>query len=235
MRSRHEHNATLDDKSNRELTLLSEVQRTPETNQRDLSERTGIALGMTNFLLRNLARKGYLRITQAGWRRWLYVLTPTGFSRKVQLTSAYIRRTLGHYQKVRETLREELVLLGLHVESRVAVYGTGEFAELVYLGIRQFGIEEIDFYTSDGPEGEKFLGMPVRNVGTLDPGQYDRVIVAFLSGQEESCVELIALGVTSKQLVTFFSDALPSTGEDALEVETEQWLSDSATKYGQGE
>lgn len=232
MRSQHEHITTLNDNSNRELTLLSEVQRTPETNQRDLSERTGMALGMTNLLLRNLARKGYLRITQAGWRRWLYALTPTGFSRKLHLTSAYIRRTLDHYQKVRETLREELVLLGLHVESRVAVYGTGEFAELVYLGIRQFGIEEIDCYASDAPEDEKFFGMSVRNIGTLDPGQYDRVIVAFLSGQEESSVELMALGVTSKQLVTFFSDALSSIGEDAIEVETEQEHSDSATKYG---
>ena len=215
--------------------MLSEVQRTPETNQRDLSERTGMALGMTNLLLRNLARKGYLRITRAGWRRWLYALTPTGFSRKVQLTAAYIHRTLDHYQKVRETLREELMLLGLHVESRVAVYGTGEFAELVYLGMKQFGIEEIDFFASDVREGEKFLGMPVRNVATLKPDQYDRVIVAFLGGQEEGFVELIALGVAPKQLVTFFADALTPSGENALEIEAGQGLSDSATRYTEGQ
>jgi DNA-binding MarR family transcriptional regulator len=122
----------------RELRMLSEVHSTPGTTQRDLSRQIGIALGLTNVLLRNLVEKGYVRITQASWKRWMYALTPSGFSRKIQLTVAYVHRVLDHYQEVRQTLREELQTVHLNEESRVAIFGTGEFAELVYLGLRRW-------------------------------------------------------------------------------------------------
>ena len=143
MRSHNEHQGTMEESTYRELRLLLEVEDKPDATQRELSQRVGIALGLTNVMLRNLAQKGYLRSTQANWKRWLYALTPEGFSHKIRLTVAYIHRVLDHYQNVRQTLREQLEPLALNAESRVAIYGTGEFAELVYLGLRDLGIEEI--------------------------------------------------------------------------------------------
>ena len=209
MRSRHEHKDNPDGPSDRELKLLAEVQRSEGATQRDLSRRVGIALGVTNMLLRNLAQKGYIQVTHAGWKRWLYALTPAGFSRKIQLTMAYIHRTLNHYQKVRETLREEMECLELNLESRVAIYGTGEFAELVFLGLKEKGIEEIEIYSRASPDGRKFLGMPVYDVSALRPHEYDRVIIASL---DESRTELVALqeaGVAPEKIVTFFTNHGP--------------------------
>jgi DNA-binding MarR family transcriptional regulator len=139
MSSTDEQIDTIGGMADRELRLLAEVHRRPQASQRELARRVGIALGMTNLLLHNLAEKGYVRITRAGWRRWLYALTPDGFLRKVQLTLSYVHRFLDHYQKVRQTLREELAVQSLNAESRVAILGTGEFAELVYLGLNDLG------------------------------------------------------------------------------------------------
>ena len=206
MRSRNEHSDDTEVSSQRELRLLSEVQRSSEATQRDLSKRVGIALGLTNLLLRNLSQKGYLRVTQAGWRRWLYTLTPEGFSRKIHLTVGYIHRVLDHYQKARQTLREELGQLDLNMESRIAIYGPGEFAELVYLGLREMGIEEIDVFGPAGSGNGRFLGMPVREAESLRTEDYDRVVVAILGESEESCAQLRGLGVAPEKLVTFFAD-----------------------------
>ncbi len=206
MRSRNEHKDSLDGASYRELHLLSEVQNRPETSQRDLARRLGIALGMTNLLLHNLAQKGYVRITRAGWRRWLYALTPRGLSRKIHLTVAYIQRFLDHYQKARQTLRGELELVSLNAESRVAIYGTGEFAELVYLGLKELGIDEIDVFAPGNPDGSRFLGMPVREVTAFQKEQYDRVVVAYLGDAEARSGELLGLGVPPEKLVTFFTE-----------------------------
>ena len=186
--------------------MLSEVERTSEATQRELSLRAGIALGLTNVLLRNLAQKGYVRVTHAGWKRWLYALTPTGFSRKIQLTVSYIYRCLDYYQKVRQTLREELEPLALNEESRVAIYGTGEFAELVYLGLRDIGIEEIDIFGRGSSDGGKFLGMSVYDVSKLQSEGYDRVVVAFLKDAKSGCVELQELGIAPQKVVSFFAD-----------------------------
>ena len=121
MRSTDEHNNLSDPAPYRELRLLEELEEAPEISQRDLSQRLGIALGLTNTMLRNLAKKGYIRASQAGWRRWLYAITPEGFSHKLRLTVSYVRRVLNDYGKVRDVLRQELAPLALHQESRVAL------------------------------------------------------------------------------------------------------------------
>lgn len=210
MSSVNEQSDSIGGMADRELRLLAEVHRRPQASQRELARRVGIALGMTNLLLHNLAEKGYVRIARAGWRRWLYALTPEGFLRKVQLTLSYIHRFLDHYQKVRQTLREELAVQSLNPESRVAIYGTGEFAELVYLGLKELGIEELDVFAGDGLAGGKFLGMPVRDFSSFRPDHYDRIVVASLGEADKQLRSLLGSGVTPERVVTFFNDAKTS-------------------------
>jgi hypothetical protein len=191
----------------RELRLLSEVYNFPDATQRDLSRRLGIALGLTNALLRNLAQKGYIRVTHARWKRWLYALTPQGFTRKIHLTVSYIHRFLDHYQTVRQTLRQELAPLSLNAESRVAIFGSGELAELVYLGLREAGIEEIDIYAPTTVTNGKFLGMGVKHLDGLSPADYDRVIIAALQGVEQKRGQLALRGVPHEKIVTLLPEA----------------------------
>lgn len=206
MRSRHEHQDSVEPSSYRELQVLSEVEANPEVSQRELSGRVGIALGLVNVMVRNLAQKGYIRVSNANWKRRLYALTPDGFSHKIRLTVSYIHRVLDHYQKVRQTLREQLVPMALNEESRVALYGTGEFAELVYLGLREIGIEEINIFGPIDSPDSRFLGIPVRDIATLQPQDYDRILVAYLDPPEEICAGLQDRGATPEQLMTFFPD-----------------------------
>ena len=190
----------------RELQLLSEVVSTPEITQRQLSQKVGMALGLTNTLLRNLTKKGYIRVAQASWKRRLYTLTPEGFSHRVRLMSTYVHRFLEHYRSVRQTLREQLEPLVLHEESRVAIYGSSEFAEIVYLAIKEFGIEEIDIFGPPNSEGSSFLGMPVRDVATIQPERYDRVLIAVLAEPGATSKVLLERGASPEQLVAFFAD-----------------------------
>ena len=175
------------------------------------SQRVGIALGLTKVLLRNFVQKGYRRATQASWKRWLYSLTPEGFTHKIRLTAAYIDRVLSHYQNVRRTLRKQLEPLALHEESRVAIFGTGELAELVYLGLKELSIEEIDVFDFQ-PQARRFLGMPVRAIESLQNQDYDRVVIAYLEPSKSMISGLRRLGVSSEQLVNFFSDGKSKEG-----------------------
>jgi len=195
-----------DGQQQRDLKMLSELESDPEITQRDLSARVGIALGLTNLLLRNLVQKGYVRATRTSWKRWLYSLTPDGFSHKIRLTVDYVHRVLDDYQGVRNTLRQRLAPLALNEESSVALCGSGDFAELVYLGLQELGIEELDIFETDGRVGEKFIRIPVQDISTLQPGKYDRILVASLVDVEKICAKLKELGVTSEKLVTFFAD-----------------------------
>jgi DNA-binding MarR family transcriptional regulator len=212
MRSRNEQQYPPEPTTYREMQLLSEVELNPDVTQRHLSQRIGIALGLTNVLLRNLVQKGYVRVSHASWKRRLYTLTPDGFSHRIRLMAGYVHRFLDHYQRVRQTLREELEPLALNAESRVAIYGTGEFAELVYLGLRERGIEEIDIFDSRGLGNRRFLGMPVLDIGMLQPEHYDRVVIAHLRPTGAQYKQLQEQGASTKQLVTFFSHGRPREG-----------------------
>ena len=206
MRSPIEQQDLTHSSAHKELQLLSEVDQNPEVTQRQLSQRMGIALGLTNVLVRNLAQKGYIRVSQASWKRRIYTLTPDGFLHRIRLMRRYINRVLNDYQKIRRSLREELEPLDLNPESRVAICGTGEFAELVYLGLRDIGIEEIEVFIANEPQGQKFLGMPVQDLGTLQPNQYDQVVVALLGGEEQIYQQLQLIGVGPGKLITLLAD-----------------------------
>jgi DNA-binding MarR family transcriptional regulator len=212
MRSKCEQPDWSESTNDRDLRVLTEVEADPTISQRELSSRLGIALGLTNMLVRNLVKKGYVRASQAGWKRKLYALTPEGFSLKIRLTTSYIRRFLDHYQRVRQTLREQLAPLALHRESRVAIWGTGEFAELIFLGLRELGIEEIEVFGPTTESNERFLGMPVQGVAGLQIEQYDRVLIATENGSQVLLDENPSLNGHSDKLVVFFGELATKSG-----------------------
>lgn len=46
----------------RELNLLQELEKNPIVSQRELSNKFGIALGVTNACLKRMVRQGWIRI-----------------------------------------------------------------------------------------------------------------------------------------------------------------------------
>ena len=206
MRSDHEHISPRESASYRELQVLNEVEECPDLSQRELSRRVGVALGLTNLMIRDLTRKGYIRATRANWKRWFYTLTPDGISRKIRLTLSYIHRVLNDYGNVRLLLNEHLEILHLNEESRVAILGTSEFAALVYLGLKEIGIEEIDVFSEGSQEKPRFLGMPVQDMSTLNYDQYERVLLASLEHKTAGEAELQRAGADPDKLVVFFSE-----------------------------
>lgn len=207
-----------DSLSPRELKILSEVEGEQDITQRELSRRLGIALGLTNILLRNLTQKGYLRVVQSTWKRRLYTLTPEGFAHRLRLMVGYVSRFLEDYKNVRETLKEQLSPLSLNEESRVAIYGIGEFAELVYMGLRESGIDEIDVFDAVSAPNVKFLGMPIQPLLSLDPNQYEWVLVGRLTDLSQTRAFLIENGVKPEILITFFEDGtMNGRGEELCE------------------
>jgi hypothetical protein len=194
----------------RELRLLEEVHETPEVSQRSLALKLGVALGVANTLLRSLVRKGYIRSTQVGWKRWVYVVTPSGLRRKVNLTIDYVEGFIGHYQRVRVILQRDLDYLSGDNCLTVAVYGTDQLAELVYLALHDMGITRIEFLDAD-PARKYFLGKPLRSVSEASAIGYFRVIVASTGESGARASLLMAHGVDGSRIVT----VLGSNGRDS--------------------
>ena len=81
----------------REARVLQEIEADPRVSQRDISKRLGIALGLTNSILKRLARKGLVRIRALKANQLAYYITPKGFQEKARLVAKYVRRTASFF------------------------------------------------------------------------------------------------------------------------------------------
>lgn len=97
------------------LRILKIVQEEPQINQRQLAERLGVSLGKTNYLLKALLDKGYVKagnfIRAENKLKYAYLLTPEGIKAKVRLTRNYLARKEEEYVAMKaeiDVMRAEL-------------------------------------------------------------------------------------------------------------------------------
>jgi DNA-binding MarR family transcriptional regulator len=184
----------------RQLTLLDVVERDQHLTQRSLSAKLGIALGLTNVYLKRLIRKGYIKCVNVESNRWRYLITPQGIAEKTRLTYEFMDYSLRLYRDVRHHLSEVLRPRREDGAQRIAVFGTGEAAELVYLSLREHGLEPVAIFTREG--GGLFLGMPIRGLDACSPAVFDLLVVATLNGPDELVQQLVGAGIPSEKLLT---------------------------------
>jgi DNA-binding MarR family transcriptional regulator len=197
----------------RDLEILTAISEGTSLTQRDLSQRLGVALGLTNLYLKRLATKGLIKITQfprkpAARKRLRYLLTPKGIAEKTRLTYEHMTYSLHLYRRARATLRESLALLPEVGMKRIALYGTGEPAELAYLALKEFGLEPVGVFSRE--PGGLFLGFPVRAAAELRDEDFDGVILATFEPPEPQLAELTALGVAREKCLTLRRSATPT-------------------------
>jgi DNA-binding MarR family transcriptional regulator len=200
----------------RDLEILTAIAEGHPLTQRDLAERMGVALGLANLYLKRLARKGFIKITDfprkpAARKRLRYLLTPQGISEKTRLTYEHVAYSLSLYRRARQTLRESLSLLPEGGMKRIALYGTGEAAELAYLTLKELGLEPVGVFSRDG--ADVFLGFPVRQLAEITGEEIDGVVVATFEPPEGPVGELLAIGVPPEKLLTLRRSSVPTTSQ----------------------
>ncbi len=162
--------------SQRDLLLLTEVERDGGITQRTLATKLGVALGLTNLYLKRLVRNGYITRTTIPAHRVRYMLTPQGVVEKTRLISLHMEYALSHYREMRARLREALFPMARNGMKRVVIYGTSELAEMAYVSLREMQMTLVGF-VDDGRQ-ESFLSYPVWSSDVLQEWEFDAVLLA---------------------------------------------------------
>ena len=89
------------------LRLISEVRENPSLNQRLLSQRLNISLGKTNYLLKELVKKGIIKVVGFSKnpekaKKLQYVLTQKGMEEKITLTFHFLKAKEREYKRLKE-------------------------------------------------------------------------------------------------------------------------------------
>ena len=105
----NEHNAFKEET----LHLIREVEENPALNQRLLSQKLNISLGKTNYLLKELVKKGIIKIVSFSsnpekGRKLSYVLTQKGLEEKITLTFHFLKAKEREYKRLKEEYEKYL-------------------------------------------------------------------------------------------------------------------------------
>jgi DNA-binding Lrp family transcriptional regulator len=188
----------MDVESRRDLQLLEALEGESTISQRTLATRLGIALGLTNLYVKRLVRKGYVKCVTVSPNRLIYSLTPRGVSRKARLTYEFMKYSLDFYRDARQHLRRSLGE-AVALQQRVAIFGTGDAAELVFLLVRDMGLDLVAVFDVDG--GGQFLGLPVRAIATHAEVSYDVLVVSVLERPSGTVKLLKQAGVPADRML----------------------------------
>ncbi|WKZ32491.1 MAG: winged helix-turn-helix transcriptional regulator [Thermodesulfobacteriota bacterium] len=188
----------------RSLQLLDEISRNHELTQRDLSRKLGVALGLINSYLKNLAAKGYITISTIPRKRYAYYLTPHGFAEKTRLTYRHLQNFTALYRVARRDFSALFTRLAASGVKRVAFSGVDEVTEIAYLSLKDTDLELTGIVDSE-PAKQRFLGHEVRAVADIKSIPFDVVVITNFKDDEALRKGLVRAGVDEKKVLSISS------------------------------
>src|SRR5271167_632152 len=123
------------------LDLLNSVERDGGQSQRRLASELGIALGLVNAYLRRCVKKGLVKVTEAPARRYVYYLTPQGFTEKSRLTVQYLSFSFSFFRQARTDCAQILATAKTRGVRRIALAGMSDLADIVRICALEGGVE----------------------------------------------------------------------------------------------
>jgi len=124
----------------RDLGLLEEIERDPDTTQATLAGQLGVAVGTVNWHLRRLINKGYVKVKRAERRKLRYIITSEGLALRARLTVAYVEDSMRLYRETRQAARRILAQARQKGFESVRIEGKGELAEICRLTCLEQGM-----------------------------------------------------------------------------------------------
>ena len=90
--------------------IFNLVEQQPNISQRELAKEMGISLGKTNYCLKGLMEKGWLKArnfkNSNNKIAYAYVLTPKGLREKAKITARFLRRKLSEYEMLKNEIEQ---------------------------------------------------------------------------------------------------------------------------------
>jgi DNA-binding MarR family transcriptional regulator len=167
------------------LGLLESVERGEIQSQRRLASELGIALGLVNAYLKRCMRKGFVKMRDAPARRYVYYLTPKGFTEKSRLTVQYLTLSLSLYRRAKSDFMAVLLAAREGGISRIALIGASDLAEIAAICALDVGIAIVGVIDSR-TAASRFLGVQVAKSFDEIDGLADAVLVTDIGASPET-------------------------------------------------
>jgi DNA-binding MarR family transcriptional regulator len=174
----------LNNESKITLGLLNMVHGNSGMSQRSMAGDLGIALGLANSYLKRCVKKGLIKVSQAPANRYAYYLTPNGFAEKSRLTAEFLSESFNLFRRARFESAELFGRCKNQNWVRIALYGTGDLAEIMVLSAKDYPIEVAYIIDSDSKIKE-FANIPVVSKAP-NSNDIDAIVICAINGSQNA-------------------------------------------------
>ena len=184
------------------LFLLSEIENGDSVSQRSISVRLGVALGLTNALVKRCIKKGLIKAKQVPARRYAYYLTPKGFREKSRLTAEYLNQSLVFYRQAKSQYASLFDICAKRGWKNIALFGASELTEIASLAAIEAGVELVGV-VDQKRNSHQYCGLPLipglNNISDGNP--LDAVIITDLINPQEA-LDLMLKSIDGDRVLT---------------------------------
>ena len=184
----HEDNKLIKQEESGDLTLgvLEAIDSKKSITQRSISKDLDMALGLVNSYLKRCVKKGFIKIQQAPKNRYLYYLTPKGFSEKAKLTAEFLTSSFTFFRKSRDQIEEILDNCNKKNWKRILLFGNSELAEITSLYSKNHEVQIIQVYNTSNLRDSKQDNFPPAS-------DLDAIILTDLTSPQKSYEQLVTV------------------------------------------
>ena len=143
----------------REFELINILGADLGANQREISRIMDLSLGMVNMLIRRLISKGYIRIEQLNKRKVQYLLTPKGFSEKMQKSIKYTLKTINSISLIRRNIRDVVTNLYNSGHRRFYLLSEPDLAMIIHRAFDEAGLQGVQLVNISEPPADIIEGI----------------------------------------------------------------------------
>ena len=93
------------------LNVLRAIDKSKNSTQRELAGNLGFSLGKLNYCIKALKKKGLVKISNfeknPNKLRYIYILTPTGVTKKTKLTINFMKKKMKEYDDLKNEIKNK--------------------------------------------------------------------------------------------------------------------------------
>lgn len=153
----------------KEFRIITEISNNHQPNQRIIAQKTGFSLGLTNLLIKNLIKKGYIKASQLDKRKVQYILTPTGFTEKFKKSYKYTLQTIKSFKIIQDKIRELILYEYNKGNKQFIIQGDCELAAITEVVFHSMHLENLVYSKENMPISDDKKSFVVLTTDNFEP------------------------------------------------------------------
>jgi DNA-binding MarR family transcriptional regulator len=187
----------------RELSLLQELEKNPVVSQRELSNKFGIALGVTNACLKKMVGRGWIRTKEIDRRKVGYYVTQKGLSEKTKLRIHFLSYTFKHYTELKSVFEYKFLEMERQGIRRVVFYGISDGMEVAYITIQRTNIALVGIVEDEENwRPGKIFGFELKKLDEIMEMAPDAVFITSFLGTMEPKLQFLKSLIGPKKILS---------------------------------